>query len=49
MHQKKSIYKPNVEIVEGESENNDYGNEYGEEEEYGSEGEFSVDSFLYLS
>lgn len=32
MHQKKSLYKPNVEILEGESENNEYGNEYGEEE-----------------
>ena len=47
IHQKKSIYKPNIEIIEGQSDN-DYGNEYGDEQ-YGSEGGLSVESFLYLS
>ena len=47
LHQKKSMYKPNIEIIEGQSEN-DYGNEYGDED-YGSEGGLSVESFLYLS
>ncbi len=41
------MYRPDIEIIEGQSDN-DYGNEYGDEE-YGSEGGFSVESFLYLS
>ena len=44
------MYKPNIEIIEGQSDN-DYGNEEYGDEEYGSEGGLSkdVESFLYLS
>lgn len=47
MHQKKSMYKPDIEIEEGQSDN-DYGNE-DDNEDYGSDEGFSVESFLYMS
>ena len=48
IHQKKSLYRPNIEILEGQSDN-DYGNEEYEDEEYGSEGGLDVESFLFMS